>query len=56
MIVRDILNKLCESMIYVTDEEIDFLVENLKEYVVNERTNHISGTGPRRLSRETQES
>jgi hypothetical protein len=54
--MQEIIRKLAQELLYVTDEELDFLIENIKEYVENERAAHLSGTGPRRVSGKTEES
>ena len=54
--MQEIIRKLAEELLYISDEELDFLIENIKDYVNEQRSNHLSGTGPRRVSAEAGES
>lgn len=49
--MQEIIRKLAEELLYVSDEELDYLIENIKEYVHEQRERHTSGDIPRKSVR-----
>lgn len=53
MNIAKIITKLSEELLYVTDEELTFLAENLRGYVNEQRRNYTSGTIPKKSNSST---
>ena len=46
--MEEIIQKLANELLYVSDEELDFLIENIKDYVHEQQERHTSGELPRK--------
>jgi len=42
--MEEIIQKLANELLYVSDEELDYLVKHIHDYVREQKEKHVSGT------------